>query len=170
MYHQNTLKILSHQYIGMFAVYVFLYVLFAHRASTYVFSWDPECLWFVTNLIIAQICFMIENSQKWYILDQHWWLVCFPIFCVCFVLGSRMFVIYYKSKYTSDIFYDWKFLGIVYPGSALMTGIFFCILCIFCLSKEHPHMFFHIKILKSCILPEYFSCDKSHFSPSNLML
>jgi hypothetical protein len=43
-------------------------------------------------------------------LDQHWWLVCFPVFCLCFVclksiqicffLGSRMFVIYYKSKYT----------------------------------------------------------------------
>jgi len=23
-----------------------------------------------------------------------------------------------------------------------MTGMFFCILCMFCLSKEHPHMFF----------------------------
>ena len=85
---------------------------------------------------------MIENSQKWYILDQHWWLVCFPIFFVCFVLGSRMFVIYYKSKYTSDMFCNLKFLEIVHPGSALMTGMFSCILCMFCLSKEHPHMFF----------------------------
>ena len=30
----------------------------------------------------------------------------------------------------------------VHPGSALMTGMFSCILCMFCLSKEHPHMFF----------------------------
>ena len=27
----------------------------------------------------------------------------------------------------------------VYPGSVLMTGMFFCM---FCLPKEHPHMFF----------------------------
>ena len=30
----------------------------------------------------------------------------------------------------------------VHPASALMTGMFSCILCMFCLSKEHPHMFF----------------------------
>ena len=90
---------------------------------------------------------MIENSQKWYILDQHWWLVCFLIFCVWFILESRMFMIHYKSKYTSDMFYDWNFLEMVHPASALMTGMFSCILCMFYWSKEHPHMFFHIKIL-----------------------
>ena len=95
--------------------------------------------------------------SEWYILDQHQWLVCFPVFCVyiffclksiqiCFVLGSRVFVICYKSKYSSDMFYDWNFSEVVHPGSALRTGMFFCILCMFCLSKEHPHMFFHIKI------------------------
>ena len=30
----------------------------------------------------------------------------------------------------------------VYPRSALMTGMFLHILCMFCLPKEHPHMFF----------------------------
>jgi hypothetical protein len=35
-----------------------------------------------------------------------------------------------------------KSLEMVHPGSALMTGMFFCILCIFFLPKEHPHMFF----------------------------
>ena len=28
---------------------------------------------------------MVEVSQRWYILDQHQWLVCFPVFCACFV-------------------------------------------------------------------------------------
>ena len=40
------------------------------------------------------------------------------------------------------MFYDWKFLEMVHPGSAFMTSMFSCILCMFCLSKEHPHMFF----------------------------
>jgi hypothetical protein len=48
-------------------------------------------------------------------------------------------MIYYKSKYSSDVFYDSKFSEMVYPGSVLMTGMFFCV---FCLPKEHPHMFF----------------------------
>ena len=30
----------------------------------------------------------------------------------------------------------------VHPGSALVTSMFSCILCMFCVSKEHPHMFF----------------------------
>ena len=179
-----------------------MYVFFAWRAFKYVFFWDPQCLWFVTNLNIAQICFMIEILRN----DQHWWLVCFPLFCVCFfclksiqicfflgstifvicykskyssdmfydwkfsemisnddwyvflysvyvvfclksiqiyfLLESRMPVICYKSKYSSDMFYDWKFSEMVQSGSAIMTGMFFCILCMFCLSKEHPHMFF----------------------------
>ena len=59
-----------------------------------------------------------------------------------FFLGSRMFVIYYKSKYSSDMFYDLKFSEMVHTGSALMTGMFSHILCMFCLPKEHLHMFF----------------------------
>ena len=50
-----------------------------------------------------------------------------------------MFVIYYKSKYSSDVFCDQKFSEMVYPGSVLMTGMFSCM---FCLPKEHPDMFF----------------------------
>ena len=50
-----------------------------------------------------------------------------------------MFVIYYKSKYSSHVFYDYKFSEMVYPGSVLMTDMFFYILC---LPKEHPDMFF----------------------------
>jgi len=127
-----------------------IWVFCAILGSTYVFSWDPECLWFMTNLNIAQICFVIENSQKWYILDQHWWLVCFVYqksIHICFLLGPRIFVIYYKSKYSLDMFYDWKSSEMVHPRSALMTGMFFCILYMFYLPKEHLHMFFHIKIL-----------------------
>jgi hypothetical protein len=30
-----------------------------------------ECLWFISDPNIAKICFMIKNSQKWYILDYH---------------------------------------------------------------------------------------------------
>ena len=80
------------------------------------------------------------------------WLVCFLVFCVCFVclksiqicffLRSRMSVIYYRSKYSSDMLYDWKFSEMVHPGTALMTGMFSCILCMFFFSKEHPDMFF----------------------------
>ena len=60
----------------------------------------------------------------------------------------------------------------VHPGSALMTGMFSCILSMFCLSKEHPHMFFFISksFCKSCISPEYSNSHNSHFSPSNLVL
>ena len=106
----------------------------------------------IIDLNITQICFMIEISQKWYILNEDWYLVCFPVFCVCFVclksiqicffLGSRMFVICYKSKYSSVMFYEWRFLEMVHPGSALMTGMFSRILCMLFLSKEQPHMFF----------------------------
>ena len=71
--------------------YVFLY-------SVYVFSWDPGCLWFVTNLNIAQICFMIKNSQKWYIMDQQSWLVCFSVFYVCFVCPKASIYVFSMSK------------------------------------------------------------------------
>ena len=71
--------------------YVFLY-------SVYVFSWDPECLWFVTNLNIAQICFMIKNSQKWYIVDQQSWLVCFSVFYVCFVCPKSIHICFFHVK------------------------------------------------------------------------
>ena len=89
---------------------------------------------------------MIENSQKWFILHQHWWLVCFPPFCVCFVclksihicflLASRMFMIYYTPKYRSDMFCHWKFLEMVHPVSALMTGMFSWILYMFFLCQN----------------------------------
>ena len=106
----------------------------------------------MTDLNIVQICFRIENSQKWYIQDQHWWLPCFLVFCVCFVclksiqicvfLGFRMFMIYHRSKYSSVMFYDLKLSEMVHPGQVLMTGMFSCILCMFFLAEEHSHMFF----------------------------
>ena len=71
--------------------YVFLY-------SVYVFSWDPECLWFVTNLNIAQICFIIKNSQKWYILNQHSWLVCFSVFYLCLVCSKSIHTCFFHIK------------------------------------------------------------------------
>ena len=46
-----------------------------------------------------------------------------------------------KSKYSSDMFYDWKFSEMVHPASALMTDMFSCILFMFFFSKEHPDMF-----------------------------
>ena len=55
---------------------------------------------------------MIKNSQKWYILDLLMTGMFFYMLCLpkehphMFFLGSRMFVIYYKSKYSSDMFYD----------------------------------------------------------------
>ena len=66
-------------------------------------------------------------------------MFCFPKETI---LGFRMFVIYYNSKYSSNMFYDWNFLEMVHPGSALMTDMFSYILCMFCLPKEHPNMFF----------------------------
>ena len=47
-----------------------------------------------------------------------------------------------KSKYSSNMLYDWKFSEMVHPRSALMIGMFSCILCIFYLPNQHPHMFF----------------------------
>ena len=91
-----------------------------------------QCLWLITNLNIAQMCFIFENSQKWHIPDQYCWLICLSVCFVCsksihicFFMGSRMFVIYYKSKYSSDMFYDWKFSEMVYSGSVLMLYILF---------------------------------------------
>ena len=151
-------------WISIDDLYVFLY-------SIYVLS-----RLFVTNynLNIAEICFMIDNSLKWCILGQHWWLACFSVFCVyfvclksihiCFFLGFRMFVIYYKSKYSSDMFYDWKFSEVVHCGSAIMTGISFVqrpSTYVFSLSKS---------FCKSCIPPEYTNCDNSHFSWSSFVL
>ena len=104
------------------------------------------------NLNIAQICCMLQKSQKWYILDQHWWLVCFSPLCRFFVLpkghpnmffhGIQNVFDLYKSKYSQDMLYDWKFLEMVPSRSALMIGMFSCILCIFWLVNQHPHMFF----------------------------
>ena len=42
-----------------------------------------------------------------------------------------MFVIYYESKYSSDMFYDLKLSEMIHPGQVLMTGMFSCILCMF---------------------------------------
>ena len=53
-----------------------------------------------------------------------------------------MFMICYKSNYSSDLFYDSKFSEMVHPRSALMIGMFSCILYMFCLLNQHPHMFF----------------------------
>ena len=124
---------------------------------------------------------MIKYSQKWYSLDQHWWLVCFPIFYVCFVclktihiycfLVSRMFVIYYKSKYSSGMFYDWNFPEKVHSGSVMMAFIF-SVLCVCFFSLKSIHIcLFHVKILLQKLhSPEYSICDNSHFSFSNLVL
>ena len=88
---------------------------------------------------------MIQKSQKWYILDQHWWLACFPPFCKFFfwpkehpnMFFLRIQNVYdlYNSKYSSDMFYDSKFSEMVHSGSALMTDMF-------SLPSQHPHMFF----------------------------
>ena len=53
-----------------------------------------------------------------------------------------MFVIYDKSKYSSDMFDDLNLSEMIHSGSVLMIGMFFCTLCMFFLPKEHPHMFF----------------------------
>ena len=66
--------------------YVFLY-------SVYVFSWDPECLWFVTNLNIAQICFMMEilrNGIFW--ISNHDWYVLLYSMYVLFVQRASTYV------------------------------------------------------------------------------
>ena len=139
-----------------------------------------ECFWLVTNLNIAQLCFMIKNCQKWYILDQYWWLVYFSVCFVCsysihicFFLGSRMFIICYKSNYSSGMFYDWKFSEMVHPGSALMTGMFSHILCMFFLgsrmfviyykAKNTSDMFYDWNFLEmvhpaSALMTGMFSC------------
>ena len=62
---------------------------------------------------------------------------CLKSIQICFFLGSRMFVICYKSKYSSAMFYNWKFSEIVHPGSGLMTGMSFCVLCMFFLGIQH---------------------------------
>ena len=124
---------------------------------------------------------MIEYSQKWYSLDQHWWLVYFPILCVCFVclksihiccfLVSRMFVIYYKSRYSSGMFYDWKFPEKVQSGSVMMACIFSVLCVCFACLKSIQICFFHVKILLQKLhSPEYSNCDNSYFSFSNLVL
>ena len=97
--------------------------------------------------------------------------VCLKSIHICFFLGSRTFVIYPKSKYSSVMFYDLKLSEMVHPEQVLMTGIFsvFCV-CFSCQKTIHIG-FFNVEILlKSCILPEYSSSDNSHFSPSNLVL
>ena len=83
------------------------------------------------------------SIDDWYVFLYSVYVVfCLKSIQICFLLESRMPVICYKSKYSSDMFYDRKFSEMVHSGSAIMTGMFFCILCMFCLSKEHPHMFF----------------------------
>jgi hypothetical protein len=47
------------------------------------------------------------------------------------IFRSRLFVIYSKSKYSSDMFYDWKFPEMVHPGLLWMTDMFSCVLCMF---------------------------------------
>ena len=97
--------------------------------------------------------------------------VCLKSIHICFSLGSRMFVIYHKSKYSSVMFYDLKLSEMVHPGQVLMTGMFpvFCI-CFSCQKSIHI-CFFHATIFwKSCISSEHFNCDNSHFSPSDLVL
>ena len=64
------------------------------------------------------------------------------MFEISAILGSRMFVIYDKSKYSSDMFYDLNLSEMIHSGSVLMIGMFSCILCMIFLPKEHPHMFF----------------------------
>ena len=140
----------------------------------YVFSWNPEYLWFITNLNIAQICFLVECSQKWYNLDQHWWLVCFvclkSIYICCFFV-SKMFVIYDKFKYSSGMFYDWKFPETVQSGSVMMACIFYvwCV-CFACLKRIHICFFLYQNPSPKAALTEYSNCDNSHFSFSNLVL
>ena len=75
---------------------------------------------------------------------------CLKSIQMCFFLGSRMFVKKnYKSKYSSNMFYDWKFSEMVHPGWVLITGMFSCILCMVCLPKEHLHMFFSYQNLSA---------------------
>ena len=142
---------------GMFSCILSMFYFLKEHPD--MFFWVPEYLWLITDLNISWICFMIDNSQKWHTVDQ---LVCFPVFCVCFVfsksiqiwffLGSWMFVI--KSKYSSFMFYDWKFSQTAHSGSVMMACIFpvFCV-CFACLKSIHICVF-HIKI----------SLQKLHFT------
>ena len=45
----------------------------------------------------------------------------------------------------------------------------FCV-CFFCLKSNHICFYIWKSFCKSCISPEYYNCDNSHFSPSNLVL
>ena len=80
----------------------------------------------------------LRNGTSWISIDD-WYVFLYAVdfFCclksiqICFFLAFRKFVICYKSKYSSDMFYDWKFSEMVHLGSALMTGMFSCILCMF---------------------------------------
>ena len=147
----------QHWWLVCFPVFCLCFIF--PKSIQICFFWVLEYLWLITDLNISWICFMIKNSQKWHTVDQ---LVCFPVFYVCFVfsksiqiwffLGSRMFVI--KSKYSSFMFYDWKFSQKAHSGSVMMACIFpvFCV-CFACLNSIHICVF-HIKI----------SLQKLHFT------
>ena len=102
----------------------------------------------VCYLLQIQICFMIEMAHPGSTLMIGmfscilWGFCLSKCFHICFFLGPRMFVIYYKSKYSSVMFYDSKLSEMVHPEQVLMTGKFSCILCMFFLPEEHSHIFF----------------------------
>ena len=123
-----------------------------------MFCLPKEHLECFTNLNIAQICCMLQKSQKWYILDQHWWLVCFPPLCRCFFfclkgiqiyffLGSRMFVICInlniaKICYMIENSQKWYILH------QHWWLVCFLVFCVFFVCSIGIHIcFFHIKML-----------------------
>ena len=117
---------------------------------------------------IAQICFMIENSQNWYILDQYWWLVWFLVFCVCFVLFWDPECLWIWLRYV-------LWLKILRNGTSWISiddwNVFLNSVYVFLAKRASTDVFSLSKSFwKSCISPEYFSCDNFHFSPSNLVL
>jgi len=120
-----------------------VYVLLAQRD----YFGNPECLWFITYLNIAQICFMIKISQKWYILDLPWWLVYF--LCSVYVLLAQRdyfgnpeclwFITYLNIAqicFMIENSQKWYILD-------LSWQLVYFLCSMYChLPKEHPHMFF----------------------------
>jgi hypothetical protein len=64
----------------------------------YMLFLEAECLLFIPNLNIAQTCFMLENSQKWYILEYYEWLVSFPVFCLYFSCPKSIQICFFHNK------------------------------------------------------------------------
>ena len=58
-----------------------LYVFLAQRDH----FWVPECLWFITTLNIAQICFMVGISQHgtFWICNDGWYIFC--VLCMVYL-------------------------------------------------------------------------------------